>query len=171
MTIKTATPQPPDDANLALLERLRAAADQLEAVAADRQLLDRLPAHDRQRLHKAVAQVYHPDPVARRQKLKADEKARYASTIRADETVLHRTGIRTLRRKPVFTTPNVFAPEGFETHGDDIDEAQPRESIQPQHCYVCKQKYSAIHFFYDQLCPPCAAFNYAKRTELVDLHG
>ena len=171
MTIATASPQSPDDADIALLERLRAAAELLESVAADRQLLERLPADDRQRLHQAVAQVYHPDPVARRQKLKVAEKARYASKIRADDKVLHQTGIRTLRRKPVFTTPNVFAPEGFEPHDDDIDDAQPRESIKPQHCYVCKQKYSAIHFFYDQLCPTCAAFNYAKRTELVDLRG
>jgi NAD(P)-dependent dehydrogenase (short-subunit alcohol dehydrogenase family) len=73
----------------------------------------------------------------------------------------------------VFSTPSVFAPEGFEAHdvNPDADAAQPRESIEPQHCYVCKQKYSTIHFFYDQLCPDCAAFNYAKRTELVDLRG
>ena len=167
----TATQQPPDAADLALLERLRATAELLESVAADRQLLERLPAHDRQRLHQAVAQFYHPDPIARRQKLKAAERARNAAQIRADDTVLHQTGIRALRRKPMFTTPNVFAPESFEPHDIDIDEAQPRESIEPQHCYVCKQKYSVIHFFYDQLCPVCAAFNYAKRTELADLRG
>src|SRR6202000_895755 len=64
-------------------------------------------------------------------------------------------------------------PEGFEANdiGPDADAAQPRESIEPKHCYVCKKKYSAIHFFYDQLCPDCAAFNYTKRTELVDLRG
>jgi len=173
LTITTATTPLPDDADAALLERLRAAAELLEAVAADRQLLDQLPADDRQRLHQAVAQVYHPDPGARRIKLKAAEKTRYASKIRADDTVLHQTGIRALRRRPVFTTPNVFAPVGFEPHdlNVDADTAQPRESIEPQHCYVCKQKYSAIHFFYDQLCPACAAFNHAKRTELVDLRG
>ena len=91
--------------------------------------------------------------------------------------MLNQTGIRALRRRPVFTTPNVFAPEVFEPHDVPPDAdggtavAPPRESIEPKHCYVCKQKYSAIHFFYDQLCPACAAFNYAKRTELVDLRG
>ena len=173
LTNTHATPQPTDDADLALQKRLHAALDLLESVAADRQLLDRLPAQDRERLHQAVAQVYHPDPVARRLKLKAAEKARNAAQVRADDEVLHQTGIRALRRKPVFTTPNVFAPLGFEPHDVDrgTDDAQPRESIEPQHCYVCKQKYSTIHFFYDQLCPTCAAFNYAKRTELVDLRG
>jgi len=176
MTLLTITPAPtplPDDADAALLERLRAAAALLESVAADRQLLDQLPADDRQRLHQAVAQLYHPDPVARRIKLKAAEKARHANKIEAEETVLNQTGIRTLRRKPVFTTPNAFVPEGFLPHDipPEADAVQPRESIEPKHCYVCKQKYSTIHFFYDQLCPECAAFNYAKRGELADLYG
>jgi NAD(P)-dependent dehydrogenase (short-subunit alcohol dehydrogenase family) len=46
-----------------------------------------------------------------------------------------------------------------------------RESLQPLHCYVCKQKYSQVDDFYDQLCPPCAAFNFAKRGETADLRG
>jgi NAD(P)-dependent dehydrogenase (short-subunit alcohol dehydrogenase family) len=173
LTTTTATTPPPDDTDSALLERLRAAAELLESVAADRQLLDRLPADDRQRLHQAVAKAYHPDPVTRRIQLKAAEKARHASKIQAEDMVLNQTGIRALRRKPVFTTPNVFAPLGFEAHdiAPDADAAQPRESVESKHCYVCKQKYSAIHFFYDQLCPSCAAFNYAKRTELIDLRG
>jgi NAD(P)-dependent dehydrogenase (short-subunit alcohol dehydrogenase family) len=172
--MNTSTTLPPqDDPESALLARLRAAADLLESVAADRQLLDTLPATDRQRLHQAVAQMYHPDPVERRVKLKAAEKARYASKVKAEDEVLNQTGIRALRRKPVFTTANVFAPEGFLAHDvpPDVDAAQPRESIAPKHCYVCKQKYSTIHFFYDQMCPDCATFNYAKRSESADLHG
>ncbi len=45
------------------------------------------------------------------------------------------------------------------------------ESREPQHCYVCKQKYSTIHAFYDQLCPTCAELNFTKRTERADLRG
>ncbi|WP_426688692.1 SDR family NAD(P)-dependent oxidoreductase [Rhodanobacter ginsengiterrae] len=164
---------PPEDADARLLERLRAAAELLESVAADRELLDRLPASDRQRLHQAVAQAYHPDPGARRIKLKAAEKARHAAKLQADDSVLNQTGIRTLRRKPVFTTANVFAPKDFLPHdvAPDADGEQPRESVKLKHCYVCKKKYSTLHFFYDQMCPDCAAFNYAKRDELADLHG
>ena len=37
---------------------------------------------------------------------------------------------------------------------------------------TCARSNSAdVHHFYDQLCPPCAEFNYAKRTESADLHG
>ena len=162
---------PTDNADLALLERLRSAAELLELIDADRELLDRLPAEDRQRLHQAVAQIYNPDPVARRLRQKAAARERSAEQTRRVGAVLRETGIRTLRRKPVFNTPNVFAPEGFEPRDTNADEPERREAVEPQHCYVCKQKYSAVHHFYDQMCPPCAEFNFAKRTELADLHG
>jgi NAD(P)-dependent dehydrogenase (short-subunit alcohol dehydrogenase family) len=173
LTENNTKPPLQDTAGAALLDRLREVTALLESLAADPLLLAELPAQDRGRLHQAVANVYHPDPATRRVKLKAKQKAHYASKIRADDTVLNQTGIRALRRKPVFSTPSVFAPESFNAHdvNPDEDAAQPRESIEPQHCYVCKKKYSNIHFFYDQLCPDCAAFNYAKRTELVDLSG
>ncbi len=45
------------------------------------------------------------------------------------------------------------------------------EAVEPQNCYVCKQDYSQIHHFYDQLCPACAELNLRKRTELADLRG
>ncbi len=38
-------------------------------------------------------------------------------------------------------------------------------------CYVCKESYSQLHHFYDQLCPACAEVNFAARTELADLRG
>ena len=36
---------------------------------------------------------------------------------------------------------------------------------------MCKKHFSRVHHFYDQLCPTCAEFNYAKRTESADLRG
>jgi NAD(P)-dependent dehydrogenase (short-subunit alcohol dehydrogenase family) len=160
---------PASDAELTLLERLRSATELLETIAADRRLLDHMPAEDRQRLHQAVAQVYNPDPVARRRMMKAVERERNAAQTERDGALLDETGIRTLRRKPVFTTPNVFPPESFAPV--DSDDPEHRESMEPQHCYVCKHKYSVIHHFYDQMCPACADFNFAKRTELADLNG
>ena len=149
------------------LERLRDAIEVLELLDVERGALARLPAPDRSRLHQAVAQIYNPDVNARRQRLKAEERARKAAQIERQEAALHQTGIRMLRRKPVFTTPNVFAPDNFEPQDRDGDE----EQVERQHCYVCKEKYSAIHHFYDQMCPACAEFNFHKRTELADLHG
>ena len=96
-----------------LLQRVRAATALLESLSAEPDLLGQLPLAERGQLFQAVAQLHDPDPAARRVKLKAAAKARYAAKIRAEDEVLHRTGIRELRRKPVFTTPNVFPAEGF----------------------------------------------------------
>jgi 3-oxoacyl-ACP reductase-like protein len=41
----------------------------------------------------------------------------------------------------------------------------------PINCYTCKRPFRDLHFFYDQLCPACAALNYQKRNETVDLTG
>lgn len=188
---------PPMDADdPILLARLREALQLMESVAADRTLIDGLSIDERTRLHQAVAQVYHPNPGARRQKLKALERERNAENIRRADAMLDQTGIRTLRRRPVFTTPNYFVPLGFDAQGTPLDapEAQDappgshepgtspelresyetgnsRESHELLHCYVCKQKYTLIHHFYDQMCPACGDFNFAKRTESTDLSG
>ena len=146
-----------------LQERLLAVTELLEQIAGDWRLLDRLPAKDRRRLHAAVALLYNPDPVLRRRRMKAEERARKAAGTQREEAVLHKTGIRELRRKPVYTTPNVFPPRAIEQ--------ERRESPGTQHCYICKQDYSEIHHFYDQLCPACAELNFRKRTELADLGG
>ena len=41
----------------------------------------------------------------------------------------------------------------------------------PINCYTCKRPFRDLHFFYDQLCPACAALNYQKRNEVADLSG
>src|SRR5438552_12506995 len=88
--------------DLALLESVRSAAELLESIEANRGLLDHLPEQDRQRLHLAVAQLYNPDPVARRRRQKAAERERSAAQAQRVGAVLHETGIRSLRRKPIF---------------------------------------------------------------------
>jgi len=158
-----------------LVDRVRAATDVLEILAGDWSVFNRLPRGDRERLHRAIAGVHDPDPAARRTRAKAAERKRRAAGAQRDEAVLDDTGIRALRRRPVFTTPNVFPPvrgaadraDGHEIRG----EAQDCAAVGRRVCYVCKEPYTVIHHFYDQLCPPCAAFNFAKRTELADLGG
>jgi NAD(P)-dependent dehydrogenase (short-subunit alcohol dehydrogenase family) len=148
------------DTHKNFLEGLRSATELLEAVVLNRELLRDVSDDERERFHRAIAEAYLPDPVARRRRVQA--AARERVTARADrvDAVLGETGIRTLRRKIEFTTPNVFAPEKVE-----------EQKIDPQHCYVCKEKFTTVHHFYDQMCPPCAEFNFNKRTELADLRG
>jgi NAD(P)-dependent dehydrogenase (short-subunit alcohol dehydrogenase family) len=150
------------------LQRLRAATELLESIAFNRAILGRAPTRDRERLHRAIADVYNPDPIARRRMVRAAERERTAARTKRVDAALDETGIRTLRRRPVFTSPNVFPPPDFDQREREQESAKAAD---PQHCYICKQKFSAIHHFYDQMCPPCAEFNFKKRTELADLRG
>ena len=141
--------------NIATLrERLREATEILELIAADRRILEGVPEDDKKRLLKAVTRVNAPDGRTRRRQLKAHARLARIEKVRREESVLHETGIRGAARKPVFTTPNVFPPREFE-QADVEDDRDAREPIEPQHCYVCKQHYTRIHHFYDQLCPAC----------------
>jgi NAD(P)-dependent dehydrogenase (short-subunit alcohol dehydrogenase family) len=153
-----------------LSEQLLAAVVLLEQVADNRALLGGLSEAERTRLMKAAGQVSRPDAADRRQFVKATKRLRKAGKAQRAERVLDQTGIRQLRQKPVFTTPNVHPPTEFKQI-EVTDDPDFREPMEPQNCYVCKQDYDTIHHFYDQLCPACAEFNFKKRTELADLTG
>jgi NAD(P)-dependent dehydrogenase (short-subunit alcohol dehydrogenase family) len=170
-----------------LAARMRAAAEFLESVEADRGLLAQVSEEDRQRLLRATRQVSHPDPRARRRLVKATTRERRAQQVRRDESLFQASGIRELRRKPPVTSPNVYPPPDFvaEDVPEAVDrasdetgspqaprlEAAPRELLEERHCYTCKQHYRTVHSFYDQLCPECGDFNFAKREESADLSG
>ena len=154
----------------ALAERLRAASNLLEAIADDRSLLVAVTAEDRARLLQAAGRVSRPDAPERRRLLKAKQRQRKSDRLQRDDSLLAQTGIRSLRRKPVFTTPNVYPPPGFEQR-DIVGDPDFREVVEPQNCYICKRDYTTLHPFYDQLCPACGELNFRKRTELADLSG
>ena len=150
-------------------EELRLATAALEAISKNRALLAELSIEERTRLLQAAGQVYAPDVNERRRLVKAKVRRHKAEKAKRDDAVLNKTGIRKLRREKVFTTPNVFPPADFDQH--EVKDPDFREVVEPQNCYICKQDYSTIHHFYDQLCPACAEFNFRKRTELADLRG
>ena len=111
----------------------------LESIAADRTVLDTWPETERVRLHKAIASIYHPEPKLRRKKTKELERERHAEKLRRADALLDQTGIRALRRAPVFTTPNYFPPAGFVAQDRAEDVREPLESPELRHCYVCKK--------------------------------
>ncbi|MFP5577007.1 MAG: SDR family NAD(P)-dependent oxidoreductase [Acidimicrobiia bacterium] len=152
-----------------LRHRLLEATALLREIARSKDLLSGLSPEERTDLLNAAGDVFCADPEERRLRVKAQRKRRRAEKLARDEEVLASTGIRTLRDKPVFTTPNAFPPEDFEQH--DVSDPGFRETTDPQHCYICKAKYHQVHRFYDQLCPSCADVNLAKRTEVADLTG
>src|SRR5215467_14493451 len=150
-------------------ERIRSVTEFLESIAKSRELLSQVSEEEQRRLVRAAGEVFEPDSVARRRLLKANRRQHKFDRRQNEEATLAETGIRRLRRQSVFTTPNVFPPSDFEQQ--DVDDPDFREASEPQHCYICKQSYSSVHHFYDQLCPECAAFNFFKRSETADLRG
>ena len=156
------SPVAPHEERHLLAERLREITDLLESIAADRSLLAGMPDDERTRLLQAVARVHHPDRVERRRIAKATARQRKAALQERVEQLRADTGIRTLRKRPLFHSPNVFPPT-------EADARLPPDG--GQHCYICKCGYTELHHFYDQMCPECAAFNFAKRSELADLRG
>nr|WP_040490957.1 SDR family oxidoreductase [Ilumatobacter nonamiensis] len=158
-----------DDTRERLLDTLALLRDVIEAP----EMLAELDAEQRADFLNAAGDVFSPDPEIRRRRTKLLQQRRRSDRLRRDEETLDETGIRSLRSRPVFTTPDVFAPDDFDQRdvADDPDQPPFRETLEPQHCYICKVRYHEVHHFYDQLCPSCAAFNFAKRGELADMSG
>ncbi len=144
--------------------RLRQLRETLDAIIADRDLLQALPLEERTALLTAAGAVFQPDIELRRQRAKQKLKQDRSTRVNRDEAVRNQTAIRTLRAKDIYVSPNVFPPQAQPA---DLD----RTVEQPLHCYVCKQKYTSVHPFYDQMCQACGDFNEFKRSETADLRG
>ena len=56
-------------------------------------------------------------------------------------------------------------------HADKHSAFLEQELINPRACYICKNEFTKVHFFYDTMCPSCAEFNYAKRFQTASLEG
>src|SRR3984893_16255390 len=146
-----------------LSERLRAAAHLLEQIVADRSLLADIPEADRNRLLNAAGRVSRPDALGRRQLLKVVKRKKRAEKVQREESVLAATGIRKLRREPVFiTSPNIYPPKSDDLASNGAlrtnDEPLP-ETEESRKFYVCKKEFSTVHHSSDRLCTPCAEEN------------
>jgi NAD(P)-dependent dehydrogenase (short-subunit alcohol dehydrogenase family) len=129
-----------------------------------------VPESERLRLVSAAGQLSRPEARSRRQLVKAYARQRKTARTKLAESVLDQTGIRRLRRQSVFTTPNEPPPAGAGQGAAEL-RADSTEGHGERNCYICKQDYSRLHYFYDQLCPSCAEANFRKRTETADLRG
>lgn len=163
----TISPDSGEEANKNLRARFEAASKLLEDIVGDRSLLVQISEAERNRFLQAAGRVSRPDAIDRRRLLKVGKRQRRAEKVQRQEEILASTGIRKLRRQPVFTSPNVFPPS------PEVMQEQERvgETDEARNCYTCKRDYTTIHHFYDRLCPECGDFNFAKRTETADLTG
>lgn len=182
-------------------DTLRAAIELLEALAADRRLLLGIDKATSERLLVAAGRVSRPDRAAQKALSKAREKLQRIAARDDSDTSLSQTGIRKLRENPIFETPRrqaqfaaghngaaqampLFPIEGLrktELESEEVmADVEDRSGLLPAparprkvrvQCYVCRQDFDEIHWFYDQLCPSCGDFNHKKRDPHFDLSG
>jgi NAD(P)-dependent dehydrogenase (short-subunit alcohol dehydrogenase family) len=170
----------------------------LEALSGDLRSLADLDEALRIRLVTAAGQLSRPDRYSRKNLGKVLTRQRAAAKRDADRAMLDQTGIRALRKEPVFRTPlprpamALDAPVRDDAEPDAWAAAEARRADEPELpalaepgrsaregarvetarlCYVCKTDFHELHHFYDQMCPPCAELNYAKREQTADLRG
>ena len=152
---------------------VEAAIEILEAIARDRGALAQIePREARLRLLEAAGRVSQPSRAEQRRLAKAFRRKGAEETRAADASLLEATGIRSLRRAPVFATPEPVALPSPEPAADEpATMGGAPELSEPRKCYVCKAEFKRLHFFYDQMCAPCAALNWQKRSQTADLTG
>ena len=155
----------------AFLARLRAATALLEELVADRALLVGVPPDDQRRLLQAAGHVYSPDAArppppgarhdARAQGDQGPPRGRERSTPPASA--------------PCAASRSTPAPTSSRRRSSSSARwpTTPTSASRSSRSTATSARGSSpsIHHFYDQLCPPCAEFNYAKRTETADLTG
>ncbi|MDQ3366869.1 MAG: SDR family oxidoreductase [Myxococcota bacterium] len=175
--------------------KVREAIELLESIGGDLRRLAELDEDLRIRLVSAAGVLSRPDRYSRKALGKALARARTKAKRDADKAVLDQTGIRALRREPVFRTPlprpadmQLDAPVRDDEGEDAWAAAEARREegtsvpllgsapagprvTDSRLCYVCKTHFHELHHFYDQMCPACAELNWEKRTLTADLRG
>jgi NAD(P)-dependent dehydrogenase (short-subunit alcohol dehydrogenase family) len=110
-------------------------------------------------LRRAVLGLQRDDRREQRQRARSVRAiARRAAREAVQRAVIDAAAIRQ-RTHGVAATPAIPDRTGIHT----LDPPRP--------CYVCKRLYTSLHFFYDRLCPDCAAESYARRLDTIDLRG
>ena len=157
--------------------RLDVALALLDELGEDRGLLAQVDAERRRHLMEICGRLSHPDKSSLRKQAKAFRRKEKEEKRSADEELLASTQIRQLRAAAVFPTPSPLLAGAKAVEGElpepsaRVEDAGARRLREPRKCYVCKTEFSEVHFFYDQLCGPCAELNWAKRQQTADLRG
>lgn len=123
---------------------------------------------DRIAVFKACGSISRPDREEARKRDKDVKKLRRQREKEENRAARNLTGIRSLRDLPVFTAPTQIE---YAKTNDEVEAEEEKHYNTPHDCYVCREKFTKVHHFYDTMCPKCADFNYAKRFQTADLTG
>jgi NAD(P)-dependent dehydrogenase (short-subunit alcohol dehydrogenase family) len=141
----------------------------LETLVKDPGQLADLPEEQRTALMKVTGEISRPDRAERKKRNKAAGKLRRMTALEEDRRARNSTGIRQARSDETFAAP---LQVDFNTSDPGRSSERNRESLHsPRNCYVCKEEFTSLHFFYDMLCGRCGDLNYQKRFQTASLHG
>ena len=136
----------------------------LRAVEADRSLLTALTQEQRRELLTLAGLVAKPERRDLVRMARAFRRAEREAAKRHDRALVESAGLRVQRRADIYTPLWLQPPKP--------DDAAPNAELHAElACYVCKQRYTRVHRYYDSLCEECGEFNYAKRQQSADLTG
>ncbi len=136
----------------------------LQSFAEKSEQLTLLSHEERIAMFKAAGTISRPDREETRKRHKDVKKLKRETVKQENRNARKLTGIRSAREIPVFS-----APEQIEFKS--VDQTEERHYNTPHDCYVCRTKFTKVHFFYDTMCPNCADLNYLKRFQTADLTG
>jgi NAD(P)-dependent dehydrogenase (short-subunit alcohol dehydrogenase family) len=161
------------DAGALFRDRVGRCVEVLQEVLRDPSLLLHLDTTLHRALMTAAGRVSRPAKYEQIPLARARLRERRREKRARRDQALAGTGIRAQRRLAVAKAKSEgahAAPVLEEPHAGNGRDAEPA-SVPDLNCYICKRDYERVHHFYDALCPPCAEFNFRKRTELADLSG
>jgi NAD(P)-dependent dehydrogenase (short-subunit alcohol dehydrogenase family) len=136
----------------------------LSSLANKSEQLTLLSHEDRIHLFKAAGTVSRPDREETKKRHKDVKKLKREMEKQENRNARKLTGIRSAREVPVFSAPSQIEFKSAE-------QAEENHYNTPHDCYVCRAKFTKVHFFYDTMCPTCADLNYLKRFQTADLTG
>ncbi len=137
----------------------------LEKLVDDTDQLANLPEERRIALQKAAGAISRPGRAEAKKRNKAAKKPQRLAMLEKNRRARNTTGIRSARMDAVYTAPKQLA-DGPAGAGRKSEELQT-----PRNCYVCKEEFTTLHFFYDMLCKKCGDLNYQKRFQTASLQG
>lgn len=147
------------------LEELQQCLVTLQKLAKDGSSLMFLEEVERVELLKAAGMISRPSRSELKQRRKQLKKEKKNEVRELDRKARGKTGIRAARTANVFTAPDqLLLPEAKKVMGEE-------ELKSPRNCYVCKDKFTKLHPFYDTMCQTCGDLNYQKRFQTADLRG
>jgi NAD(P)-dependent dehydrogenase (short-subunit alcohol dehydrogenase family) len=116
-------------------------------------------------LFTAAGKLSRPDRNEAKKRNKEIKQVQRQIAVKRERDARAVTGIRLAREAAVFTAPLQLTIK--QNPADEII----RELNSPRTCYVCKEEFTKLHFFYDTMCMKCADFNYQKRFQTAPLDG